>query len=195
MQSFIRIIRFFVAQKVLNLLIIQSVCYINIGNYTIDEDGIHGGNFQLQGWIAEPKAFKSSSNSNIYINTNGNFKLGNGSNYMQLDNKTAKITTASQIDLISENNIILKTSDHNSIGILYNGNINIEADNAVDISGSGDINISSNKSVIIKTSNGTVNLGDLAKLYPSLLWLKDYSSLSALETKLEADGFQKEAKK
>lgn len=77
----------------------DKVYALNLGDYIIDESGLHGGNFNLQGWIAEPSAFRSSTNSNIYIKTNGNFKIGGDSNYIQFDDTQAHLTTTSSLEM------------------------------------------------------------------------------------------------
>ena len=114
----------------------DKVYAMNIGNYTIDENGIHGGNFQLQGWTAEPKAFKSSSNKNIYINTDGSFKLGNGNNYITIDSSNAKLETTSTINFkVGNSNFYI--SDTGNIFGYSSDSITLQGANRVTIQGGG----------------------------------------------------------
>ena len=160
----------------------DKVYAMNIGNYTIDEKGIHGGNFQLQGWIAEPKAFRSSSNSNIYINTDGNFKLGGKTNYIQIDNGTAyinadtgfKLTTgSSNINTYSDGGIFIEASAKASL--VGHGGIEIEGYNSsVNIFG-GSINFKSGAQ-----STNIKDIIDFMNNHNNTGYLNNYSSLSQL---------------
>ena len=131
----------------------DKVYAMNIGNYTIDENGIHGGNFQLQGWTAEPKAFKSSSNKNIYINTDGSFKLGNGNNYITIDSSNAKLETTSTINFkVGNSNFYI--SDIGNIFGYSSDSIILQGANSVTIQGGGNgINLTTT-GIITFTSEG-----------------------------------------
>ena len=165
----------------------DKVYAMNIGNYTIDENGIHGGNFQLQGWIAEPKAFRSSSNSNIYINTDGNFKLGGKTNYIQIDNGTAyinadtgfKLTTgSSNINTYSDGGIFIEASAKASL--VGHGGIEIEGYNSsVNIFG-GSINFKSGAQ-----STNIKDIIDFMNNHNNTGYLNNYSSLSQLANALK----------
>lgn len=131
----------------------DKVYAMNIGNYTIDEKGIHGGNFQLQGWIAEPKAFKSSSNSNIYINTDGSFKLGNGNNYITIDSSNARLETTSTI-LFKVGNSNFYISDTGNIFGHSSDSITLQGANRVTIQGGGNGIDLTTTEIITFTSEG-----------------------------------------
>ena len=131
----------------------DKVYAMNIGNYTIDEKGIHGGNFQLQGWIAEPKAFKSSSNKNIYINTDGSFKLGNGNNYITIDSSNAKLETTSTI-LFKVGNSNFYISDTGNIYGYSSDSITLQGANEVTIQGGSNGIDLSTTGIITFTSEG-----------------------------------------
>ena len=125
----------------------DKVYAMNIGNYTIDENGIHGGNFQLQGWIAEPEAFKSSSNKNIYINTNGSFKLGGDVNYIQFDDSQAVLRT--------ESSIAMNVSNKSSFSLANNGNSQFYGSESITLS-SKKITLSGGTSGIALSTTGTL---------------------------------------
>lgn len=134
----------------------DKVYAMNIGNYTIDEDGIHGGNFQLQGWIAEPEAFKSSSNSNIYINTNGSFKLGGDVNYIQFDDTHAHLTTESSIEM--------HVSNKSSFSLANNGNSQFYGSESITLS-SKKITLSGGTSGIALSTTGTLTFTSEGKSF------------------------------
>lgn len=134
----------------------DKVYAMNIGNYTIDEDGIHGGNFQLQGWIAEPEAFKSSSNSNIYINTNGSFKLGGDVNYIQFDDSQAVLRT--------ESSIAMNVSNKSSFSLANNGNSQFYGSESITLS-SKKIILSGGTSGIALSTTGTLTFTSEGKSF------------------------------
>ena len=125
----------------------QNVTALNLGGYQIDSSGIHGGNFQLQGWIAEPKAFKSSSNKNIYINTNGSFKLGGDVNYIQFDDRQAVLRT--------ESSIAMNVSNKSSFSLANNGNSQFYGSESITLS-SKKITLSGGTSGITLSTTGTL---------------------------------------
>lgn len=134
----------------------DKVYAMNIGNYTIDEKGIHGGNFQLQGWIAEPKAFKSSSNKNIYINTNGSFKLGGDVNYIQFDDSQAVLRT--------ESSIAMNVSNKSSFSLANNGNSQFYGSESITLS-SKKITLSGGTSGIALSTTGTLTFTSEGKSF------------------------------
>ena len=134
----------------------DKVYAMNIGNYTIDEKGIHGGNFQLQGWIAEPKAFKSSSNSNIYINTDGSFKLGNGNNYITIDSSNAKLETTSTI--------LFKVGNSNFY-ISDTGNIYGYSSDSITLQGANEVTIQGGSNGIDLSTTGTITFTSEGKSF------------------------------
>lgn len=134
----------------------EEVYALNLGNYTIDEKGIHGGNFQLQGWIAEPKAFKSSSNKNIYINTNGSFKLGGDVNYIQFDDNQAVLRT--------ESSIAMNVSNKSSFSLANNGNSQFYGSESITLS-SKKITLSGGTSGIALSTTGTLTFTSEGKSF------------------------------
>lgn len=134
----------------------DKVYAMNIGNYTIDEKGIHGGNFQLQGWIAEPNAFKSSSNKNIYINTNGSFKLGGDVNYIQFDDNQAVLRT--------ESSIAMNVSNKSSFSLANNGNSQFYGSESITLS-SKKITLSGGTSGIALSTTGTLTFTSEGKSF------------------------------
>lgn len=134
----------------------DKVYAMNIGNYTIDEKGIHGGNFQLQGWIAEPNAFKSSSNKNIYINTNGSFKLGGDVNYIQFDDSQAVLRT--------ESSIAMNVSNKSSFSLANNGNSQFYGSESITLS-SKKITLSGGTSGIALSTTGTLTFTSEGKSF------------------------------
>ena len=134
----------------------DKVYAMNIGNYTIDEKGIHGGNFQLQGWIAEPKAFKSSSNKNIYINTDGSFKLGNGNNYITIDSSNAKLETTSTI--------LFKVGNSNFY-ISDTGNIYGYSSDSITLQGANEVTIQGGSNGIDLSTTGTITFTSEGKRF------------------------------
>ena len=134
----------------------DKVYAMNIGNYTIDENGIHGGNFQLQGWIAEPEAFKSSSNKNIYINTNGSFKLGGDVNYIQFDDSQAVLRT--------ESSIAMNVSNKSSFSLANNGNSQFYGSESITLS-SKKITLSGGASGITLSTTGTLTFTSEGKSF------------------------------
>lgn len=134
----------------------DKVYAMNIGNYTIDEKGIHGGNFQLQGWIAEPNAFKSSSNKNIYINTNGSFKLGGDVNYIQFDDSQAVLRT--------ESSIAMNVSNKSSFSLANNGNSQFYGSESITLS-SKKITLSGGTSGITLSTTGTLTFTSEGKSF------------------------------
>lgn len=134
----------------------DKVYAMNIGNYTLDEDGIHGGNFQLQGWIAEPQAFKSSSNSNIYINTNGSFKLGGDVNYIQFDDTHAHLTTESSIEM--------HVSTNASISLMNSGNSYLYGSESANLQGKK-ISLSGGTNGITISTSGTLTFTSEGKTF------------------------------
>ena len=134
----------------------DKVYAMNIGNYTIDEKGIHGGNFQLQGWVAEPKAFRSSSNSNIYINTDGNFKLGGDVNYIQFDDSQAHLTTESSIEM--------HVSSKASISLMNSGNSYLYGSESTTLQGK-EITLSGGTSGITLSTTGTLTFTSEGKSF------------------------------
>lgn len=134
----------------------EEVYALNLGNYTIDKKGIHGGNFQLQGWIAEPKAFKSSSNKNIYINTNGSFKLGGDVNYIQFDDSQAVLRT--------ESSIAMNVSNKSSFSLANNGNSQFYGSESITLS-SKKITLSGGTSGIALSTTGTLTFTSEGKSF------------------------------
>lgn len=168
----------------------DKVYAMNIGNYTIDEKGIHGGNFQLQGWIAEPKAFKSSSNKNIYINTDGSFKLGTDDNFLELRKGFAKMKVGSGISIgVSD------SSDAGSAITIMEKQLSLYSQGPLNLTsrGTGDIKVNAGDKIVyilggdvqLGTKSGGIMASEIIEKMNNIL------SYSSIVNQLKRDGYIK----
>ena len=168
----------------------DKVYAMNIGNYTIDEKGIHGGNFQLQGWIAEPKAFKSSSNKNIYINTDGSFKLGTDDNFLELRKGFAKMKVGSGISIgVSD------SSDAGSAITILEKQLSLYSQGPLNLTsrGTGDIKVNAGDKIVyilggdvqLGTKSGGIMASEIIEKMNNIL------SYSSIVNQLKRDGYIK----
>ena len=168
----------------------DKVYAMNIGNYTIDEKGIHGGNFQLQGWIAEPKAFKSSSNKNIYINTDGSFKLGTDDNFLELRKEFAKMKVGSGISIgVSD------SSDAGSAITIMEKQLSLYSQGLLNLTsrGTGDIKVNAGDKIVyilggdvqLGTKSGGIMASEIIEKMNNIL------SYSSIVNQLKRDGYIK----
>lgn len=168
----------------------EEVYALNLGNYTIDENGIHGGNFQLQGWIAEPKAFKSSSNKNIYINTDGGFKLGTDDNFLELRKGFAKMKVGSGISIgVSD------SSDAGSAITIMEKQLSLYSQGPLNLTsrGTGDIKVNAGDKIVyilggdvqLGTKSGGIMASEIIEKMNNIL------SYSSIVNQLKRDGYIK----